>query len=63
MGKIKNYRNHLGLTQQEVADVLGVTQKAVAKWECGKGMPRAEMLPKLAKVLGCTIDDLFDKAE
>ena len=61
MSKIKKFRNDLGLTQQEVADILGVSQKAVAKWEGGKGLPRAEMLPKLAKVLGCTIDDLFDK--
>lgn len=61
MSKIRRLRNDLGLTQQELADILGISQKAVAKWECGKGMPRADMLPVLAKTLGCTIDDLFDK--
>lgn len=31
----------------------------IAKWETGKANPRADLLPKLAKALGCSVDDLF----
>lgn len=52
-------RNALGLSQQELAEELGVSQSAVAMWETGKRKPRSGELPKLAQVLGCTIDELF----
>lgn len=38
---------------------MNVGQSAVAMWESGKNMPRADKLPALAKLYGCTIDDLF----
>ena len=40
---------------------MGVSQQAVGKWERGESLPRAEQLPKLAELLHCKIDDLFDK--
>lgn len=49
----------MGLSQEELAKKLGVTQGAVSQWETVGGSPFAEKLPELAKILGCTIDELF----
>lgn len=59
MIKIKKYREEKELKQQNLADELGVSQSLVSLWEKGDIKPRADMLPKLARVLGCSIDDLF----
>lgn len=48
------------MTQKELADKLNVDQTAVSQWERGEAMPRADKLPEIAKILGCTIDDLFE---
>ena len=47
------------LTQQQVADSMGVLQSAVSNWESEVALPRARQLPLLARVLGCSIDELF----
>ena len=52
-----------GLTQAQVAAMVGVDQTTVAKWESGKAMPRVATLKKLARIFGCTIDDLLKEAE
>ena len=59
MNNIQGLRKKIGLCQYEVAARLGVTQQAVAKWETGTSLPRADLLPKLADVLGCTVDELL----
>lgn len=59
---IKKIREKKGITQQELATVLGVGQSTVAMWETNNSLPRAEKLPAIAKALGCTIDELL-KAE
>lgn len=56
---IKKAREKVGLTQQELANELGVVQSTVAMWETQNSLPRADKLPALAKVLGCTIDELL----
>ena len=58
---LKGKRMEKGLTQEEIAKSLGVSQQAVAKWEMGEAKPQADKLPALAKLLGCTIDDLFNE--
>ena len=63
MSNFKKLRQNRNLTQQIVAKELNISQQAVAKWENGECMPKPEMLPKLAKILNCSIDELFDKAE
>ena len=63
MNDIKNLRENKGLSQENVANKLNVKQQAVAKWEAGKSYPRTDKLPQLAKIFGCTIDDLFKKGE
>lgn len=57
--KIKSIREANGLTQEELANQLGVNRSAVAMWEAGKAMPRADKLLKLAELLGCTVDELL----
>jgi len=59
--KIKELREAKGIGQARLAEVTGVTQAAIAKWESGAAYPRADKLPIIAKELGCTIDDLFDR--
>ena len=46
-------------TQREVAQALGVKESAVSKWERGIAKPRADKLPLIAKLYGCTIEELL----
>ncbi len=48
-----------GFSQAEVANIIGVTDAAVSMWETGKTRPRAAILPEIAKLYGCTIDELL----
>lgn len=52
-------RKALGLTQQNVADELGVSNKAVSKWEAGECYPETAQLVPLASLLGCSVDELL----
>lgn len=56
---IKKAREKAGLTQQDLANELGVGQSTVAMWETQNSLPRTDKLPMLAKILGCTIDELL----
>ena len=57
--KIKEMRKRSGLTQEEVAHQIGVTQGAVWQWESGMVMPTVVYLQKLAAALNCTVDELL----
>ena len=57
--KIKDLRKRNGLTQLALADILGVTDKAVSKWECGLTMPDITMIGPLTKTLGTSADELL----
>lgn len=59
MLRIRELRLAAGLSQGKVSRPLGLDPANVSSWECGRTMPDARHLPKLAKVLGCTIDDLY----
>lgn len=56
---IREKRKALGLTQEEVADALGVTAPAVNKWEKGATAPDIALLPPLARLLGVDLNALF----
>lgn len=56
---IKSYRLKKQLTQKELAILMNVDQTAVSQWETGESLPRADKLPHLAKILGCTVDELL----
>lgn len=57
--KIRKLREDRGITQAQLSEKLGVGRSAVAMWETGCAKPSADKLPKLAKLLGCTIDELY----
>ena len=57
---IQKLRKEKGLTQQELGNILYVTDKAVSKWENGEGCPDVSLLPVLSKVLNVEILDLLE---
>lgn len=58
-GRITARRRAKGLTQQELADCLDVTSKAISKWETNEGCPNIKTIPALCKALGMTADELL----
>lgn len=58
--KIKQLRFRVGLTQEQLAERLGISPQSVSKWETGVTMPDISLLPVLAEAFGVTIDELFD---
>ena len=60
---IKERRKTKGLTQKELANKLGVTDKAVSKWETGLGCPDVSILEILSKELDCSILELLKGRE
>ena len=57
-------RKEKGMTQLELADRMGVTDKAVSKWERDLSFPDVSSIPKLAEILGVSVDELMQvKAE
>lgn len=61
MNGIKEARKKRGLTQIEMAKMMGEKQSTISMWETGSNIPRASKLPQIAKILGCTVDELFEK--
>lgn len=57
--RLRQYRKDKGLTQQELADQLGVSNKTVSRWESGS-YPDVTTLVALARALGVTVDELLD---
>ena len=57
--EIKNKREAAGISQVEMSKRLGVTQSAVSQWENGMVFPNAKMLPQIAKILNCSIDEIM----
>ena len=58
---ILKYRKKKGLSQEELANKLGVTFQAVSKWENAKAAPDIAFLPVMAEIFGCYIDELFSR--
>ena len=59
MNGFKKHRLIAGLTQEQVAENLGVSQGTVCQWETGRTMPRISLLPFIAKLYGCNLEDLI----
>ena len=57
--RIVLHRKRLGLTQDKLAEALGVTAQAVSKWENDLSCPDITLLPKLAQLFGITTDELL----
>ncbi len=58
-GLIRALRTQKGLTQKELAEAIGVGDKAVSKWERGLGCPDVSLLPELSRVLGVGLEALL----
>lgn len=61
--QIREYRKNAGLTQEQVANYLGVTAPAVNKWERGSTCPDISLLPALARLLKIDMNTLFSFQE
>ena len=60
MGEIiSTLRKEKGMTQKDIAEKLGVTDKAVSKWERDIAFPDTATIPKLAEILGVSVEELL----
>lgn len=60
---IKKYRRIKGYTQQELADVMGVSLQTVSNWESGRFIPNVKNLHLIAEELECTVSDLYEEVK
>lgn len=60
---IKKLREEKNMTQAELARKLGVSDKAVSKWECAKGFPDITLIEPIAKILGVSVIELLSGGE
>ena len=56
---IADLRKEKGLTQRELAETMGVSDKTISKWERGNGMPEMSMLMPLCRLLGINVNELL----
>lgn len=59
MNNLKTKRIERGMTQQQAAEALGITQTAYSYYEIGKRNPKPAMLLKMSRLFGCTVDELL----
>ncbi|MCQ2431999.1 MAG: helix-turn-helix domain-containing protein [Clostridia bacterium] len=57
---IARKRKELNLTQEQLAEKLGVSNKTISKWETGKSMPDYGIISSLCETLGITLPELMD---
>ena len=57
--KIHSYRKENRLSLAKFSELINVSPQAVYKWEHSECYPAITMLPKLAELLGCSVDDFF----
>lgn len=60
--RIKYHRKRLGLTQEQLAEHMGISAQAVSKWENNLSCPDISVLPELADLFGISVDELLGKA-
>lgn len=63
MQNLRIRRGNINMTQKEFAAAVGVKQSTVSLWESGIIFPTADKLPAIARVLHCSIDELFSNEE
>ena len=57
--RIKKLRKQKDLTQEQLAEYMGISPQAVSRWETGASCPDISALPQLAELFGLTIDELL----
>jgi len=63
MNSIRELRIRKNLTQQQLANMVGISKKTISAYETGKAVPSLRVAIKLAKVLDVSLDDLFDSTK
>ena len=58
--KLYEFRKNKGLSQNQLAEMLGLSGKAVSKWENGGSTPKIDVLKKLSEIFGVSIEQLID---
>ena len=58
-GFIAELRKEKGLTQKQLAEQIGVSDKTISKWECGNGLPEMSSIPVLCEALGINMNELL----
>ena len=56
---IAKLRKEKNMTQNELAESLGITDRAISKWKNGRGMPDLSLLTPLCEILGVSINELL----
>ena len=56
---IKNLRKKAGITQQELADRIGIPFQSISQWECGKRNPKYITVIRIAEALECNPNEIF----
>ena len=57
---IAERRRARGLTQMQLGEMLGITDRAISKWECGRAMPDSQLMLELCDILGISVTDLLN---
>ena len=63
MNNLKRLRKEKGMSQADLATMLGVKQNTISGWEKGVREPSLHMLVRLASLFGCTVDALISNIE
>ena len=58
--RIKALRNRDDVTQEKLAEAIGVTSQAISKWENGNGVPDTNVLPKLCKIFNVSVNEILN---
>ncbi len=59
--KIAKQRKELNYTQEQLADILGVSRQSISKWESGVAYPETGKLVKMGKIFDCSMDYLLNE--
>lgn len=59
--RIRDWRKQNNVSQEQFGELIGVSAQAVSKWETGKSYPDITILPRLAELLECSVNDFFDQ--
>ena len=57
--RLYQYRKKMGLSQEELAEQIGVSRQAVSKWERAEASPDTDNLIELSKIYGVTLDEMM----
>ncbi len=61
--KLQTFRKNVGLSQEELAERLGVSRQSVSKWELGQAYPETGKLIELSRLFGVTVDELLKEGQ